>query len=1193
MKRFSSLFQRAALASSLAITVIGFGIASPAVAQSFTRQPIGQGTRIIPGALVFKLKPALKSYAGRHRIEHAGLAAVLTAVGARHLTQQFPHAVAAALERAAKGEGVDLTLVYRIGYDTRHPFEQVRQRLLASGAVAYVEPLYERAVCFQPNDPLADSTITNGQYYLKNIRAYRAWDIEQGDTSVVIGITDTGTLFSHQDLQGQFAFNYADPINGLDDDNDGYVDNFRGWDVADNDNDPSVDDTNVGNPQPKHGVLVSGVAAARVNNAKGVAGVGYKCRILPIKIYATNGTGGFAGFEGIVYAADHGCQVINCSWGGPGAYSQYEQDVITYATVNRNAVVVAAAGNTPADLDFYPASYQGVLSVCSVDRNDIKGPSNTWSKRISISAPGRQVYTTHYQDDSTYVAVSGSSFASPIVAATAALVRSHFPTLTAAQVAERVRITADTSIYSLAGNANYQEMLGRGRVNVRRAVGEDSVRSVRAERTHFNRTKPYYAGDTLLIWADFRNYLAPLRGLDVTLTSASTFAQILQPDFNAGAMGTLATATNAAQPFRVVLLPGTPLNTVVQLRYGFRDASGFRDYQYVRLEVNQDYVTLDANRIAATVTSRGNIGFDNGDPRKGEGVTFDRGDLLLSEAGLLVGRDSAHVSDMIRSATPGRPDSDFEAVQQIRFQRPPTHPVADQLAGGVFQDTAGVAQADVRVVQRAWETQGARVDRVAFLEYDIINQAPDTLKTGYAGVFADWDIHQLEHNATAWDAARRLAYVYNVSHDSIFAGLKLLSGPGTVYAFDNYNPTATPVNITDGLTTVEKYSALNPVPGAPQTAGVNSGGSDVAHLVSAPLPALAPGDTAKLAWAIVTGRDLNELQAAADSAQALYDALQVAAPAPVTVGAERCGEGSVTLTASGAPAGGDYRWYEQPSGGTAINGANGSSYTTPGLTTTTTYYVSTLSSVGRESQRVSAVATINALPAVGIVISGDTTFCDGDSVRLTASGGDRYQWSNGDTTASIVVRVGASYAVTATNAANCAATSTPIMVTVNAIPATPVITATPQSGGLVLLTSSGGANSQFYLNGAPVPGTIGATYLADPSTQSGLYTATVTSAAGCMSLPSAAVNVIVTGTEAAGLAAGITLSPNPTSADVNLFLPVPAHVVVLDALGRVVEQRQVEAGRQSLAMSAQKPGVYVVRIMTVDGTVLTRRVVKQ
>lgn len=1191
MQQLFLLVKKPLLAATLAGAVLGFGTSALAAASAGAPLEAAPGTRVMPGVLVFKLKAAVKSRAGQHTIEHAALRAALAAVGARDLTRQFPRAVPAAPERAARSEGVDLTLVYRIGYDARRPFAQVRQRLLASGAVAYVEPLYERAVCFQPNDPLADSTLSTGQYHLKNIRAYRAWDIEQGDTSVVIGITDTGTLFSHQDLQGQFAFNYADPINGLDDDNDGYVDNFRGWDVADHDNDPSVDETNIGNPQPKHGVLVSGAAAARVNNGKGVAGVGYKCRILPIKVYATQSSGGFAGFEGIVYAADHGCKVINCSWGGPGAYSQYEQDVITYATVNRDAVVVAAAGNTPADLDFYPASYKGVLSVCSVDRNDIKGASNTWSKRVSVSAPGRQIYTTHYINDTTYVTASGSSFASPIAAATAALVRSHFPAYSAAQATERVRITADTSIYALAGNANYQEMMGRGRINASRAVGEADVRSVRAEATHFNRAKPYYAGDTLLIWGDFRNYLAPLTGLTVTLTSASAYAQVVQPTFSAGPMGTMATATNAAQPFRVVLLPGTPLNAVVQLRYGFRDASGLRDYQYFKLEVNPDYVTLDANRVAATVTSRGNIGFDNGDPRRGDGVTFDRGDILLSEAGLLIGRDTAHVSDMIRSATPGRPDSDFGAVRQVLFQRPPAHPVADQLATGIFQDTTNPAPVGVRVVQRAWETHGAGRERVAFLEYDIINRAPDSLTAGRAGVFADWDIHQYEHNATAWNAARRLAYVYNVAHDSIYAGLKLLTGPGTVYAFDNYNPTA-PINITDGLTTAEKYAALHPAPGAPQTAGVNASGSDVAHLVSAPLPALAPGDTAHLAWAIVTGRDLNELLAAADSAQALYDALQVAAPAPVALGAERCGPGAVTLTASGAPAGGAYRWYAQ-AGGAPIGGATGATYTTPSLTATTTYYVSTLTAIGRESVRVPVVATINALPVVGITITGDTTFCQGDSVRLTATGGDRYQWSNGDTTATIVVRAGALYSVTATNAARCAAASAPVQVTVLPIPAAPVLTATPQTGGLVLLTSDGGPTTQFLLNGVPVPGAVGTTYLVDPATQAGLYTATVTTTGGCVSPPSVGINVIVTGAPGAWAAAAVSLAPNPTTADVTLTLPVAARVVVVDALGRTVLDVAAAAGAQTLPFSRPAPGVYVVRITLPDGTALTRRLVKQ
>jgi serine protease len=943
-----------------------FGVSDSAIAQGARSaafsSPAGSGTSAEPGQLVFKLKPALKAAAGRTAIAHAKLSAALAAVGVQSLKQAFPNAVMPSPERVSLDEGVDLTLVYRATFPLNGSFEAVRRALLATGVVAYVEPHYRRDLLLQPNDPLADSTLSSGQYYLKNIRAYRAWDIEQGDTTMVMGLVDTGTRFSHEDLKGQFALNYADPINGLDDDNDGYVDNFRGWDAADNDNDPSCDDA-ARVSQPQHGVPVGGTMAARTDNGKGIAGAGFRCRMLPIKIYPTTAAGTFGGFEGIAYAADHGCRVINCSWGGPGAYSQYEQDVITYATVNRDAVVVAAAGNTNGDLDFYPSSYQGVLAVASLDRNDIKGPTNTYAYRVSLSAPGRQILTTQFLSDSSYLLVSGSSFASPLVASAVALVRAHFPTLSAAQAAERVRVTADTSIYSLAGNANFREMLGRGRLNMRRAVGDTAVRSVRVVRSELLPNGPLYGGDTITLGADFLNYLAPLQGLSVTLTTASPWVRIMAGGpFAAGAVATMARVSNTSQPFRLALLSGAPANTVVALRFGFRDASGYRDYQYLKLILNPDFLTLDTNRLAVTVTSRGNIAFDHGDPRYGQGVTLDHHDQLLAEGGVLVGTDSSRVSDMLRADQPGSYSNDFQTIAPIRFREP--LPWASQRAEGIFQDTAGATQAGVRVLQHAWANQLPGTDQTVFLEYAIINQRPDTMHTARVGFFADWDVRSAEHNVARWDAVRRLAYVFNPMHDTLFTAVKLVSpGPASTYALDNANPTALgPINATNGLTKAEKYAALL---GGPTNAGTTPLGSDVAHVVSAAMPALAPHDTARVAFALIAARSLAELLVLADSTQAFYDAVQQAAPLAIAAGARRCGPGAISLTATGARSGGSYRWYELPTGGIAAP-ATGPTYLVT-VARTDTFYVSTVTRVGRESARQPVMVVVDSVPAAPVI----------------------------------------------------------------------------------------------------------------------------------------------------------------------------------------------------------------------------------
>jgi serine protease len=248
----------------------------------------------VAGQLVLKLRPGQSP---------AVLEAALRALDAGALTQKFPRALPPSAEQPGS---VDLRGIYQ--FRTATDLGRARAVLLATGAVEYVEPLYVRQPQYQPNDPLADSTLTSltaGQYYLKQIKAYRAWDVTRGDSSIVIGITDGGVRLTHVELAPQIKHNYADPVNGIDDDGDGYIDNFTGWDLANNDNDPGYDISIV------HGTLVAGVAAARVDNGQGIAGVGNKCRFLPLNIYPNTPTGTFAGIEAVVYAADHGCQVIN------------------------------------------------------------------------------------------------------------------------------------------------------------------------------------------------------------------------------------------------------------------------------------------------------------------------------------------------------------------------------------------------------------------------------------------------------------------------------------------------------------------------------------------------------------------------------------------------------------------------------------------------------------------------------------------------------------------------------------------------------------------------------------------------------------------------------------------------------------------------------------------------------------------
>ena len=442
MKRFLTIFS-----SLFLLTLQSWGQVAGSSSQGFAAP-------VVSGKVIFKVK---QQYSGSCRVNSIDLPVLngaLQSIGASGVVKKFPNHRAP--EQSALRNGrkpADLSRIYAVTFDPSMPVAKAVKALMATGLVEYAEPVYIPEPLYNPNDP-----DTASQYYLGLIKAYDAWDISKGDTNFVVGVTDTGTDLDHPDLAGGIKYNYADPINGQDDDSDGYVDNFQGWDVGQDDNDPSVDAV--------HGSFVCGFAGAVTDNATGIAGPGFKTRFLPIKI-SDNGIL-TAAYEGIVYAADHGCQVINCSWGSFGG-GQYGQDIVDYATINKGRLVVAASGNSNNEAPFFPASYDGVLSVTGTNNTDTKWVNSSYGAFVDISAPGEAVYSTIF--DNTYSFSSGTSFASPIVASAAALVWSANPGLQPLQVAEQLRATAD-DIYTVPGNASYVNKLGKGRLNMFRALTE-------------------------------------------------------------------------------------------------------------------------------------------------------------------------------------------------------------------------------------------------------------------------------------------------------------------------------------------------------------------------------------------------------------------------------------------------------------------------------------------------------------------------------------------------------------------------------------------------------------------------------------------------------------------------------------------------------------------------------------------------
>ena len=597
-----------------------------------------------------------------------------------------------------------------------------------------------------------------------------------------------------------------------------------------------------------------------------------------------------------MYAADHGCQVINMSWGAPGGYSRFEQDALTYAAVNRDAVLVAAAGNTNADLLFYPASYDHVLSVSGVDNADRKVGSATYNHRVDLVAPGISILTAfgyHAANgggpaDADYVAVGGTSFAAPMVAAAAALVRWQFPRLTADQVAAQLRQTTD-NIDGLPANATaaWAGRLGTGRLNMRKALTQTARTEARVISSTFAPARAaYLPGDTLRLAIDVQNLLQPVAGLTVTLSSLSPYLTVRQSSFGVGSLGTLARADNAAAPFRLaVAAGGIPLNTTATLRYRLTAGGGYQLDQFVDLVLNPDYVVLDTNDLALTLTSRGNLAFDNLAGTVGAGLTYRTSGTILSEGGLLLATSPTRVSDRLRTSN-GQARQSFFRLSQVARQLP--GPRADQEARAAFQDSLPVAGSRVRSVgvavrQRAyaWATAGRR-DFVV-LEYSLRNLTADTLKPLYAGLFMDWDIPNPDgaiRNAAAWDSTRTLGYCYTLAPavppvvPARYAGVRLLRGGApAVYSINSGAPAGTPVRLADGFSLAEKFLTLSSGTARAQRSAGLPNGADVAQVVGTRLARLAPGDSTTVAFAVLAAPTLAQLQSSADAAALTYTTL--------------------------------------------------------------------------------------------------------------------------------------------------------------------------------------------------------------------------------------------------------------------------------------------------------------------------------
>lgn len=310
-----------------------------------------------------------------------------------------------------------------------------------------------------PQSSAGADPLFNKQWGMIDIGVTDAWKITKGNPDMVVAVIDTGVDYTHEDLLPNLWRNSKEiPNNGIDDDNNGYVDDVIGWDFVSNDNKPfdlSVDPMEIlfkgGNPG--HGTHCAGNVAARGDNNKGIAGVAPNVKIMSLRFISEKGQGTTAdAIKAIKYAVDNGAKVMSNSWGSEGEEAgspenQALRDAVQYAQ-DKGVLFIAAAGNGHKGVGYdndtdkapaYPASYDHdiIISVAALDVNNNLGSFSNWgAKTVDIGAPGVKVFSTVVEQGYTDTVIDkfgfkatwdGTSMATPHVAGAAALYWSAHP----------------------------------------------------------------------------------------------------------------------------------------------------------------------------------------------------------------------------------------------------------------------------------------------------------------------------------------------------------------------------------------------------------------------------------------------------------------------------------------------------------------------------------------------------------------------------------------------------------------------------------------------------------------------------------------------------------------------------------------------------------------------------------------------
>jgi hypothetical protein len=463
-------------------------------------------------------------------------------------------------------------------------WQAIKSNNISFSGIDIIQPNYLNKFHITPNDPW---------YSLQQMNLVslpQAWNYTTGSSMIVVGVVDSGLLTNHPDLINNIFHNLSEiPDNGIDDDNNGYIDDHCGWDFADAPemNDEAlgdfIDQDNDVSDENYHGTHVAGILGAVANNGIGIAGVCWNVKILPMRagFRTTSGTGFLQDDDAaaaIIYGADMGCSVMNLSWGDAN-YSPIIADACNYA-FERGITLVASAGNDPGPYLSYPAKLASVISVGAVDPYRNLAGFSSYGQELDLVAPGQEIYST-YKDtgNELYEQMSGTSMSSPFVAGAVALLKSIQPNLSPDEVRSRLLSSTDD-----LGYEGFDIYFGHGLLNVRKLLENTSAPYVNVS----------YPADNIGVSADFDilgtvnsatffrySVMCALQGENATLVWKDVYSNTTTPQFHYTPV-----VDGVIAHFKIhdLMQEGT---YVIRIQYEDRDGSIYNLFRSINLDQTQ------------------------------------------------------------------------------------------------------------------------------------------------------------------------------------------------------------------------------------------------------------------------------------------------------------------------------------------------------------------------------------------------------------------------------------------------------------------------------------------------------------------------------------------------------------------------------------------------------------------------------